>query len=215
MDGYILDHLKNVTKRFRDYISLVHIVEQDPSKASRYNELIVDIVKYGWDNFEFKILDASVDMYDHELRAIREIEFITKYRSIIPKCGYNSTMGGETGNIIHKKYNTGKPKDIIIVDTCNNFSSFLCLNGTLSIHEEFGLTKMSIPDALRRGNLVKGSYFLFFANTDHRNHVAEYVNLNRNIVKSNGKNDDRAKARYKMYLKALESADACAKAYGY
>lgn len=29
------------------------------------------------------------------------------------------------------------------------------------------------------------------------------------------KNDDRAKARYKMYLKALESADACAKAYGY
>lgn len=72
---------KNVTKRFRDYISLVHIVEQDPSKASRYNELIVDIVKYGWDNFEFKILDASVDMYDHELRAIREIEFITKYRS--------------------------------------------------------------------------------------------------------------------------------------
>lgn len=196
-------------------MTTVNAVEKDPSKADSYNGLIREIAELGWDNFKFDILDASSDMYDNETRAIREVEYITKYRSIMPEYGYNASMGGETGSIKHRTFNTGKPKDLILVDTKKDYSAWLYLHGTLDIHKELGIAKMSVPDAARRGGFIKIRYFLFFANTEHRETVAEFVRIKRGLVKSNGKNGDAAKAQYQMYLKALESANKCAKMFGY
>lgn len=206
---------KNIPQRFKQYMTAVETVTKNPSKASKYNEIINDIATLGWNNFKFEIIDASADMYDNSLRAIREIEMITKYRSIIPKYGYNATMGGETGTTKHKAFNTGKPKDLILVDTEKKYRALLYLRGSSTIHEDLGIARSSVPDAARNGSFIKGRYFIFFAETEHRETVAEYVKLKRDMIKSNGKNDNNAKKQYAMYLEALESANECAKMFGY
>jgi group I intron endonuclease len=50
------------------------------------------IAKYGWDNFEHKILFENLSQIDAQQK---EIDLIKEFRSFANEYGYNSTRGGE------------------------------------------------------------------------------------------------------------------------
>ena len=50
------------------------------------------IAKYGWDNFEHKILFENLSQIEAQQR---EIDLIKEFRSFANEYGYNSTKGGE------------------------------------------------------------------------------------------------------------------------
>jgi group I intron endonuclease len=54
------------------------------------------ILKYGWNNFEHKILFTNLTNEEAEEK---ERELIKKYKSNINECGYNNSIGGEHTNI--------------------------------------------------------------------------------------------------------------------
>lgn len=61
-----------------------------------------DILKYGWDNFEHKILDENLSNYDSK---VKENYYIKKYDSILN--GYNRTLN----NLANKnEKGPGRPK---------------------------------------------------------------------------------------------------------
>lgn len=200
---------KDVTQRFKQYICAVNEVENNPSKASKHNAVIADIAKLGWDNFEFKIIDASVDMQNPDLRSIREVELIMKYRSIFPKYGYNATMGGETGTKGHRTVGNFKPKALILYDTMTEECT-IYLKGTKTVPDEIGIKANGLPTAVQRGYLMKNRYFAFYANTERMELFHEYVVARRSVEKTNGSNDKASKERFKQYEKAYKAAYKCA-----
>lgn len=204
---------KDMTKRFKQYIFAVKRVTEDPNIADRYNSIIADIAKYGWDNFEFKIVDNSIYMQDTDLRAVREVELIMKYRSILPEYGYNSTMGGESGATKHRKQVNRKPKALFLYDTKNDNIS-LYLKGTSTVHNDIKCRKDNIPDAIQRGKFVKGRYFIFYANSERRKLFADKIKFERDNYKTNGKNDE-SQNNYALYLNALDAVDKYAEEIGF
>lgn len=77
------------------------------------------IQKYGWENIDHKILETGLS---REQASESEKHYISKFRSSVPKYGYNLTEGGETGVVhtpesrrklsqskIGKRYNVGVP----------------------------------------------------------------------------------------------------------
>ena len=208
---------KDVTKRFKQWIYTINQAENGDTKLLS-NPLVADIVKYGWDNFEFKIIDSSADMMDPEIRSIREVEMIMKYRSISPEFGYNSTMGGESGSLKHRKYpskfkNT-KPKSTFVYDIKTD-NIYIFLKGTKYVHEFTGCKRTAIPDAIQRGKLIKGRYFLFYVNTERRKMFAEYITDARSGLKTNGSNGNIADTNYRLYMKALNAVNKFAKDCGF
>lgn len=206
-DRVYIGSTKDLAKRWKQYIHAVNKVTKNPDlHDSVHNELIHDIAEKGWDNFEFKILYAGDDMFDPFERAHKEIETIMKYRSIVPEYGYNSTMGGETGNIKNRKVANRKPKPVFLYDTKTGEISLYML-GTKSIPNIIHCKKDTFPDALCRGKLIKGRYFAFYADSDRRAQVTEYIKANREQLITNGKNQRIAKNNYELYKKALKLAD--------
>ena len=57
--------------------------------------------KYGWDNFEFSIIEDHISLDEKDLLNNREIYWIEYYDSF--RNGYNSTKGGDGGNTYEKK----------------------------------------------------------------------------------------------------------------
>lgn len=53
------------------------------------------IRKYGWDNFDFEILEEVEDTRERKLLNEREIFWINKYHSLTSENGYNITIGGD------------------------------------------------------------------------------------------------------------------------
>ena len=53
------------------------------------------IRKYGWDNFDFEILEEIDDSFGREYLNEREIFFISYYQSLTSQNGYNITKGGD------------------------------------------------------------------------------------------------------------------------
>ena len=208
---------KDVTKRFKQWMHSVKKAEEG-SHAYDTNPLIMDIVKYGWDNFEFKIIDSTPEMFDAETRSIREVEYIMKYRSIMPKYGYNSTMGGESGSSKHRYYpketrNT-KPKSLFLYDIETD-NIYLFLKGTASVHDFIGCKRGLIPDATQRGKLLKGRYFSFYTNTERREMFAKYIDEDRDQLETNGNNSSKSVQRYKLYKHALKEVNKYAKKCGF
>lgn len=77
----------------------IGMTKQDPNKrwqnGSGYKTQRLfwrAIKKYGWDNFEHKILD---DNLTHNEACEKEIMYINQYQSNNPKYGYNVTSGGD------------------------------------------------------------------------------------------------------------------------
>jgi group I intron endonuclease len=80
-----------ITKKTLEYRKLAH------EKASKYNKrkFSIALKKYGFDNFEWRVLDSASSIDELELK---EVYYISKYDSV--KNGYNLTSGGE----IKKEY---------------------------------------------------------------------------------------------------------------
>lgn len=210
-DGRVyIGSTKNLTQRFKQYMFEVDKCLRDPSYGSKRNKLISDIATLGWDNFKFEVVDASPFMQDDDLRAVREVELIMKYRSIFPEYGYNSTMGGESGPSKHRKRYDRKPKALFLYDTKHDTID-LYLKGTKTVHEVIGCKKDNVPDSVQRGKLVKNRYFIFYANSERRALFAEKIDLTRGVRKINGSNDAVAQQQYTMYKKALKAVDEYAK----
>lgn len=201
---------RNLTNRFKQYISAVKRYSEGSRDPAVSSLIVQDIVKYGWDNFEFKVEDASIYMQDPDLRSLKEVELIMKYRSILPEYGYNSTMGGETGASKHRKAFNRKPKALFVYDTEDD-SIMLYLKGTSNVHEFIGGKRENVPDACQRGKLFKNRYFIFYANTERRHTFAEYIDAKRNVPKNNGGNDLDAQNKYQQYKHALAAVDEFAK----
>ena len=79
-------------------------------KSTAYNKKAHDytnafhnaIRKYGWDNFDFEILEEINDSFGREYLNQREKFFISYYNSLVGRNGYNIREGGE-GNIPEPK----------------------------------------------------------------------------------------------------------------
>lgn len=205
---------KDISHRFRQWMHEVSIAERDPHSKNVHSDLAREIAKKGWDNYEFTVLDMTDDMFDAHTRSIREIEYIMKYRSLIPKYGYNATMGGESGANKHRSGNVNrKPKQMILYDTKTG-GMLLFLKGSKDIPEYIGCRKDALPDAACRGKLIKGRYYAFYSNSERRAELARYIKDLRASVESNGKNADIANNAYKQYKKALKEVDKFAKELG-
>jgi group I intron endonuclease len=73
-----------------------HKSESFNEKASGYNlPFHAAIRKYGWDNFNFDILEEIADGESQEYIDEREIYFIQYYHSLKDENGYNITLGGQ------------------------------------------------------------------------------------------------------------------------
>lgn len=80
----------NIEKRKRGHKS-----ESFNPKANGYNlPFHCAIRKYGWENFDFVILEEIGDSFGREYLNEREIYFISYYQSLINQNGYNYTEGG-------------------------------------------------------------------------------------------------------------------------
>lgn len=80
----------NIEKRKRGHKS-----ESFNPKANGYNlPFHCAIRKYGWENFDFVILEEIDDSFGREYLNEREIYFISYYQSLINQNGYNYTEGG-------------------------------------------------------------------------------------------------------------------------
>lgn len=76
-----------------------HKSESFNPKANGYNlPFHAAIRKYGWENFEFEILEEIPDEFGREYLNEREIFFISYYKSLVDENGYNLTKGGEGCN---------------------------------------------------------------------------------------------------------------------
>lgn len=81
----------NIEKRKRGHKS-----ESFNPKANGYNlPFHAAVRKYGWENFEFEILEEIPDEFGREYLNEREIFFISYYKSLVDENGYNLTKGGE------------------------------------------------------------------------------------------------------------------------
>lgn len=80
----------NIEKRKRGHKS-----ESFNPKANGYNlPFHCAVRKYGWENFDFIILEEIDDSFGREYLNEREIYFISYYQSLINQNGYNYTEGG-------------------------------------------------------------------------------------------------------------------------
>lgn len=215
IDGRVyIGSTKNVTKRFKQYISAVERYKKDGYRHKSTNTLIIDIATLGWDNFEFKIVESGPEMFDPDIRSITEVEYIMKYRSIHPKYGYNATMGGETGSVGHRKYINRKPKPVFLYDTTTGEID-LYLTGTKTIPKELHIPKERLPDALQRGKLLKNRYFIFYADPQYRASIAELKSEQCLVFSTNGDNDRDSMKRYDLYFEALKKVNEFAENRGF
>lgn len=81
----------NVEKRKRGHKSVAF----NP-KANGYQlPFYCAIRKYGWDNFDFEVLEEIDEAFGREYLNEREVYFISFYQTLISQNGYNYTKGGE------------------------------------------------------------------------------------------------------------------------
>lgn len=84
----------NIEKRKRGHKS-----DSFNKKSNGYNlPFHCAVRKYGWDNFEFEILEELDDSFGREYLNEREIFFIAHYKSLTNQNGYNISKGGNGNN---------------------------------------------------------------------------------------------------------------------
>ena len=82
---YVGQTTRNIQKRIYEYKSAFNLKNHNnPHLYNSFN-------KYGWDNFEFKIIDTAISI--EELNE-KEIKHINKFDSTNKKLGYNIELGG-------------------------------------------------------------------------------------------------------------------------
>ena len=203
---------KDIGRRMKQWLYEYHTaLDKNPKRDT---PLVRDMVKYGWDNFEFKIIDSSPDMFDPDTRSILEIELIVKYQSILPEYGYNSTIGGESGANKHRKTAINrKPKSMFVYDTVTDRLWFH-FKGTKTIPKQLACRKDLVPDAASRGKMVKKRYFLYYANTEHRKTCMKYIKDLKEHLPENGGNKNISKQNYTIYKIGYELVNKYAEELG-
>lgn len=196
----------DIGKRMKRYISDYAKVTREkdrlnPEDVSSNTELIRDMIKYGWDGFEFTILEMGGELFDPMIRSIREVEECVRRRTILPEFGYNSTIGGESGSAKHRSFSDGRIRALMVYDTVDD-SMWWSITGAKTIASELGVKVNIIPDAASRGSMVKNRYYVFYANKDQRDYAYKGFIMRRDVVKMNGSNDNDSQERTEKYKKA-------------
>lgn len=84
---YIGKTISSFEKRMRSHKS--------DSNTRKHTVISRAIRKYGWNNFDFSVLEDGIQSVD--LMNKKEREYIVKFDSTNPSKGYNITMGGDGG----------------------------------------------------------------------------------------------------------------------
>lgn len=162
----------------------IGITSKDPvrrwNRGSGYNsneDFYKDIRKYGWNNFQHKILLSNISREEAEHW---EVELIAKYHTMDPKKGYNRNSGGHhhgevserTRLKISKNTTPHNRTPCIHMETGREFDSMS------AAAKEFGLNRNSINmSCLSDGKRsVKGNHFVYahkIADEDRRQVMEE------------------------------------------
>lgn len=209
----------DIGRRMKQYISDYERVTREEDRRSvdqigSNTQLMSDMIKYGWNNFEFIILEIGGELFDPMTRAIREVEEMVKRRTILPKFGYNGSIGGESGNLAHRSFHDGRIRTLFVYDTMDD-SMWYSIGGTKAVASLLGVKPIVLPDAASRCNLVKNRYYIFYANKDQRDYAYRYLIMYREMVEMNGSNGSDAQYRINLYKKAYNAIDAYALKLGF
>ena len=110
----------NLVKRCRGHKS-----ESFNKKANGYNlPFHCAIRKYGYENFDFEVVEEIDDSFGRDYLNEREIYFISYYKSLITQNGYNITKGGD-----------GCAKSKLTLEQQVNLSHIFTLDDVKKIHQ--------------------------------------------------------------------------------
>lgn len=86
-DKVYIGETKNLKHRKTDYVNM-----HQRTEPNRKTPIVKAVLKHGWDNFKFEILESSDDnplLFDATYRINREAAYIKKYNATNKKYGYN------------------------------------------------------------------------------------------------------------------------------
>ena len=139
--------------------------------------------KFGWDNFEYSILE-ELEFPDEKFKQKideREIYWINYYNSSNKNKGYNITEGGKTRGIKSRKIKMYLPNGILI-KVYNNYHEIL---------DEFGGESSSLYRLINKQNgLFRNKYVLIWDNQEFNykggtksKHIYHQLDLEGNLIK--------------------------------
>ncbi len=154
----------------------IGITSKDPAKRwnggsgySSNEDFYKDIRKYGWNNFQHKILLSNVNREEAERW---EIELIAKYHTMDPKKGYNRNSGGHCHGEVSERTRQKLSKALtgtrglrcMCVETGEEFGS------VSEAARRFGVSRNSIEASYRTGGRrsVKGFHFVLARSVQER-----------------------------------------------
>lgn len=157
-------HINNVNGKV--YIG---ITRQNPLKRWLNGKGYIDnkhfyrsIKKYGWDNFEHKVIKDNLSKYEAE---DMEIKLIKEFQSFKPEYGYNISLGGshngKHSEQTRKKLSEVQYKEVFCYD--RNTGKYVCsCKSTLHAEEKFGIPNSNISSiCLGKMKTAHGYYFSY------------------------------------------------------
>ena len=193
----------NLQKRFKQYM---WATASDSSYTETTRTIVSEIKQFGWNNFEFIILEAGQSCFDEAERGYKEIEYIMKYRAIDPDYGYNLTMGGESGAFNPKIKEKLKPTTFMILYDIKHERAMLYLQGYKQIAKELKLEAAGVLTAAKRGTIMKNRYIAFYADSEKAKLIKDYVKEYRTGFSGwgNSGNSNKSKELYITYKAAYD-----------
>lgn len=194
------------------------------NSTSNYKEtkrqLILDMRKYGIDNFEFSILDVSKDMHNDILRLSKEAELIVQFKADDPNIGYNISPGFEPMlyNITPRKQSMperlNRSKSIFSYDTQTGHC-MLYLSGAKGWGMQYGINKDIASHTVKRGSLALNRYYLIYADPELRNKQLEIIKNKKLNSGSTGRALIRATNAFNKYAEAVKIVEQAAYEFGF
>jgi len=150
------------------------------SSSKRYNFHITKVIEeYGYENFEFKVLDEAFSKKDLD---DKEKYFISLFKSNDPKYGYNSRGGNLQEPLNQRTKDLMSSSHIGLTETAITkrkkshkilaFKDNVCLivdSGKL-FGDMIGKDRNNVTNALRKGIKIKG-YYVFYLSSKKREEV--------------------------------------------
>ena len=134
-------------------------------KNGNYSHFYNAILKYGWDNFEHKVLAHGLTKEQAERW---EIKLIKYYKSNYSEFGYNKTYGGESNIPSEETLAKYFEKPIICLDTLIVYKSIRHASRKLNL-DSSTISKV----CLKKNKSVKNLHFMF---------LYEYMNSSKDII---------------------------------
>lgn len=139
--------------------------------TDRYNNAIYKAFKkYGFENFEFGILDTFRDSLSKETKyKLDELEkiYIQKYNSY-GKTGYNETLGGDAGILGYKMTENQKEK----ISKASKFNNTTAKKIYMyNVKDKYYITACSIRDAAK----ITGIYYTNISRVANKKYIKNYI----------------------------------------